>query len=299
MERSPDQLRSPGLLLALLLLLLNDLYLKEIAGTGAAAILTGKLSDFAGLFVFAVFWSVLLPRWRAAVHILTAAGFVWWKSPLSQPFVDAFNAGTPMALARTVDWTDLIALVVLPVAYRYVTATRYEVQLPRLRWAVVPVTLFAFGATSFLYQRPMNRTYAFHATPQQLRASLDSLRVLHAEATDTAGGRLALRVPAETCGWGMLASAHVSEDGPGAALVLTGMAHRCRGSRADSLHLIDAFERCLVLRIDSVLSGGERVRGRSVQFADGGIGRFGRCTDQWAEDWRASVEPLVDRRPQP
>ena len=63
-----DRKQSPGIsflvsplyLAALSGLLLNDFVLKS----AAPGFVTGKLSDFCGLFAFAVFWSVLLPGSR-------------------------------------------------------------------------------------------------------------------------------------------------------------------------------------------------------------------------------------------
>ena len=70
-----------GYLVALTILLLNDHVLKALF----PGFLTGKLSDFAGVFVLAVFLAAFVPRVPACI----AAGllFVWWKSPLSDPFI--------------------------------------------------------------------------------------------------------------------------------------------------------------------------------------------------------------------
>jgi hypothetical protein len=63
-------LRAP-FIIALAVLLLNDFMLKQVY----PGFVTGKLSDFAGIFVFAVFWSSLLPRGRAIIIGSTAIGF--------------------------------------------------------------------------------------------------------------------------------------------------------------------------------------------------------------------------------
>jgi hypothetical protein len=121
-------------LFALAVLVINDHVLK-----GAyPGFVTGKLSDFAGVFALAVFLAFVLPRKYACV----AAGvlFVWWKSPLSQPFIDAL----PWEAARVVDWTDLFALTMLPLAYRCSPA-----QSPRPQRAVLAVlSALAFAATT-------------------------------------------------------------------------------------------------------------------------------------------------------
>ena len=123
----------PSYVIALFLLLLNDHVLKS----AFPGFVTGKLSDFAGVFAFAAFFASVIPRRAAAICAATGALFVWWKSPLSQPVVEA------LGMSRVVDWTDLAALIVLPFAYRF------AVRKP-IAWnpAIVCVSLFAFAATS-------------------------------------------------------------------------------------------------------------------------------------------------------
>jgi hypothetical protein len=124
------ELLAPLPLVALLLLGVNDWVLK---GSGAPAWLTGKLSDFAGLFVFplvvtSAIDTVLLVvarlgapvdftlrRWKLAVAIGgTAVVFAAIKlSPVAAHWVSrglSSIAGTSQIVA---DRTDLIALVVL------------------------------------------------------------------------------------------------------------------------------------------------------------------------------------------
>ena len=52
MIKRSDILISPGFVISLFLLLINDFYLKPELDSS----FTGKLSDFAGLFVFTLFW---------------------------------------------------------------------------------------------------------------------------------------------------------------------------------------------------------------------------------------------------
>src|SRR5688500_1726731 len=111
--RSLDNIHFVG---CLAILLLNDFYLKAEYHNW----LTGKLSDFCGLFVFASFWAALLPARRGTVCISTALLFVFWKSPYSQTFIDIFSQYL-YAIDRVVDITDLIALPVLLVAFSHNT----------------------------------------------------------------------------------------------------------------------------------------------------------------------------------
>ncbi len=143
-------LTSPVFLIALATLLLNDHVLKAAFGTWW----TGKLSDVAGLFAFAVFWSALVPRRRAAVFALTAAGFALWTTPLADAPLTAWNALGVWPLGRVVDYTDWLALAVLVPAWRVVTgvdaqAARSIRPLRRLGAAAsAAVALIAFSATS-------------------------------------------------------------------------------------------------------------------------------------------------------
>ena len=119
--------------IALFLLVLNDHVLKS----AFPGFVTGKLSDFAGVFAFAAFFASAMPRRAAAICVATGALFIWWKSPLSQAVVNA------LGVSRVVDWTDLAALIVLPFAYRM--AVRKPIEW---RPSIVWVSLFAFAATS-------------------------------------------------------------------------------------------------------------------------------------------------------
>jgi len=68
MKRNLDVLVSPAFLLGLFLLLLNDYFLKAVFHNW----FTGKLSDFAGLFIFPLFWTALFPRYKKSIYYITA-----------------------------------------------------------------------------------------------------------------------------------------------------------------------------------------------------------------------------------
>src|SRR5215510_6171141 len=106
---------SPAYLVILSLLLVNDFLLKQILHNW----MTGKLSDFCGLFAFPLFVFVFFPRYKRAIFSLTALFFCFWKSGQSQPLIDAWNAVSVLPLNRAVDLSDAIALLILPFAYAY------------------------------------------------------------------------------------------------------------------------------------------------------------------------------------
>src|SRR4051812_15006472 len=109
MRNPPDRfdlLRSPLLLAAVGVLLLNDFVLKAAFHNW----LTGKLSDVAGLAAFTIFWCAIWPRRVWTVGSCITAAFVFWKSPLSQPALDFLNDFAPWPFGRTVDYSDLLSL---------------------------------------------------------------------------------------------------------------------------------------------------------------------------------------------
>lgn len=143
-----DVLTSAGFLTALTLLLLNDWILKARFATWW----TGKLSDVTGLAAFALFFSALLPGARRAIFALIAIAFVLWKSPLIDPLLTWWNHTGWWPLARVIDYTDWLALGVLPLACLYLRirlriAPR-RAALPGLRSAIAVLSVFAFAATS-------------------------------------------------------------------------------------------------------------------------------------------------------
>ncbi|HEU0300154.1 MAG TPA: hypothetical protein VFR37_11885 [Longimicrobium sp.] len=176
MDRSRlEPLASPVLLGAVAVLVVNDWVLKPAFHNA----LTGKLSDVAGVAAFALFWAALFPRRRPLAFWMTAVAFAAWKSPLSQPLIDGWNALGVWRAGRVVDWTDLLALAVLPLVYRY---DPRPVALPRLRRAMGPAVaaacVLAFAATSkrVVTTFPMEARYAFDLSPDSLLQRMYDLR---------------------------------------------------------------------------------------------------------------------------
>jgi hypothetical protein len=170
-----ELLASPPLMAALAVLALNDRVLKPALHNA----LTGKLSDVAGVAAFALFWAALFPRRRPYAFVMTAVGFCLWKSPASQGAIDAWNSVGWWTIGRVVDWTDLLALAVLPVIYRY---DARPVAIPRLRRVVGPAVaaacVLAFGATSRVQPSVdlVNAAYAFDLPPDSLLMRMYELR---------------------------------------------------------------------------------------------------------------------------
>src|ERR1700743_827306 len=104
-----QKLGNPIFIISVITLALNDWCLKQAWPNE----LTGKLSDFAGLFAFPFFLSALFPRRTTGIYLFTLLLFVVWKLPLIEPFITGLNnLGLPVH--RTIDYTDYVALVILP-----------------------------------------------------------------------------------------------------------------------------------------------------------------------------------------
>jgi len=99
----------------LFLLLVNDYFLKQ-AFPGA---ISGKLSDFAGLFIFSMLAIEVFSKKPAVTLALIGITFIFWKSSLSDAFISIWNLNGVYRIGRVVDYSDLMALSVLPVARKY------------------------------------------------------------------------------------------------------------------------------------------------------------------------------------
>ncbi len=140
-----DVFTSAYFICGLLLLLMNDFYLKEAFHNQ----LTGKLSDIAGLFIFPLFFSHFL-RAKKLVYASTVVLFIIWKSDLASPMINYWNALNVYQIERTIDRTDLYALLVIPVSYKFKgrLAFRDCISHKYLRLFIMLVACFSFMATA-------------------------------------------------------------------------------------------------------------------------------------------------------
>jgi hypothetical protein len=186
MNRSkPSLLLHPLFLCSLFLLLLNDHWWKYSYPNA----FTGKLSDFTGILVLAVTARQFLPLKRTVACAGLIVLFIYWKSPLSQPLIDWCNDVVGLPVSRIVDYTDLLALVVLVPAYRLQPIGYHASSVTS--WLKVPVmafTFFAIAATSmpmrYLYRSvegghylPMYKTFKTKLSREAMLQKLDSLGI--------------------------------------------------------------------------------------------------------------------------
>lgn len=147
---------------ALTILLVNDWWLKY----EHPSVITGKLSDFAGITVIALLFFAAYPNRAKLIYFAISVIFLWWKSPASSVFIQYVNDWMPVHIGRTVDYTDLIALCTLP-ACQYVVAGHRLYRLPWQRVRkflmapVIAATLFGIMGTSVV---PIREEYAIRPT---------------------------------------------------------------------------------------------------------------------------------------
>lgn len=133
-------------LVSLAALIANDHWLKHVY----PGLVSGKLSDFAGIAVVSLLLLAAQPNRRFLVYGAIVFGFAWWKSPLSQPAIDAINSHLSSPIGRTVDYTDLLALLVIP-ACAVVTSHPLVFVLPgRARRRILVVPLFVLTALGLM-----------------------------------------------------------------------------------------------------------------------------------------------------
>ena len=140
--------KSEAFIISLSVLLLNDFILKY----SFPSWWTGKLSDFAGLFVFALFWMAFFPRHQLKILGITALGFLWWKSPCSESFIQLWNNNFLFPIERVVDYTDLVALSILFFSSKYFNSKYRTFRISPI--LIIICSSFAFCATSVTKPNP-------------------------------------------------------------------------------------------------------------------------------------------------
>lgn len=167
-------LTSHGFLISLSLLLINDFYLKLVLNGQ----FTSKVSDFAGLFAFTLFWIAVFPESGRTICVLVAGAFFLWKSVYSQPVLDLWNRLDIIRISRTVDLTDLIAVPMIPFAYLYGIRERPEKRVRKWTVALIAlVSIFAFTATSFRTRFDYENKYYFQGSRVDLFNKIDDLHL--------------------------------------------------------------------------------------------------------------------------
>ena len=245
-------LASPGFLLALCLLLLNDFLFKPLFHNS----LTGKLSDFAGLFVFPLFWVALFPRSKLIIYLLTATLFAFWKSSHSQPLIDFSSQWLSLPINRTVDLSDLLALSVLPVSYVYCDVEHRASSYKFAPHFIGFVSLFAFTATQFSHVvNYKGKEYAFTEPKAELVAK--AMRIDERDDTFTfranyphkpsenPTNNFYIDLKLDFCDWGGMATVEIQSKSAGSIITLKEISYpdNCIKLKDDKERLLSIFER--------------------------------------------------------
>lgn len=241
-RRAHCRLDSPLFLAALSLLVLNDAVLK----TMFPGLITGKLSDFAGIFAFAYFCSSFVPKLTAVIHITTALGFVFWKSLAAEPLINFWNSATGFEIGRVVDPSDLVALIVLPLSYKQATSF-VPTSCSRFRTvAVSAVSLLAFAATSYRTTADYKTTFLFAGTPAHFLSELEKRKIRAVDSEFWEGapepGSYELFIPSEACYGEVQATVLLSADGPHTVVRLKRMTHTCSEKGNEKVWLFRIFK---------------------------------------------------------
>ena len=199
-----SRLASWPFLLGLCLLLLNDHILKYQWPNVA----TGKLSDFAGLFVVGFLMAGRqLSWWRLTGILGLVPAFLWWKSASSSSAISAWNGWAPFPIGRTVDLSDGIALLVLPLAVWAASKAQPLATRRAAGWVILVCTWAGIVATSVRSVKasaePLVLQYPVPISKAQLLADLQSRgEISPASAAGSSGTKVeSFRVRAElSCG---------------------------------------------------------------------------------------------------
>lgn len=165
---------STAFILSLVILLINDLFLKNYFGNW----ITGKLSDFAGLFIFPLFWTILFPKSKDKIFFVTAIVFIYWKTIYSESLINLINEYSILNVNRVVDLTDLLALSILPLSYFYEQKDNktYITINPTF---VVVLASFSFIATSYDSEIEYEKTYSFDYSIDTLKTRIYYLKTIN------------------------------------------------------------------------------------------------------------------------
>lgn len=179
-NNSQQILLSPLFLIWLFILLLNDFVLKAQFHN----FFTGKLSDIAGLFIFPLFLSVFFSQKKVLIYVLTGFLFIFWKSPFSESLINLLNSFQFVKIGRTIDYSDFLALLVLPFSYFYFKAETQKQKILQpdftkriLASLVVLLSVFAFTATSYEQDRSiwLKQKYELKMTRLEFEEKLKSI----------------------------------------------------------------------------------------------------------------------------
>lgn len=167
----------PIFIICVLTLILNDWCFKTTFHNS----ITGKLSDFAGLFAFPFLLSTLFPSRTLKIHICTGLLFIVWKSKFSQPIIDIINEFR-LPVSRTVDITDNIALLSILLSYLTLKVPFVLNLKPLFQKTLIVVSCLSFMATTLPpheYRKfvKIDKVYDFSFSKRELVSRLNMVQI--------------------------------------------------------------------------------------------------------------------------
>lgn len=190
MMKDYNKIAHPIFLLSLLLLILNDWYFKNAFNNE----ITGKLSDFAGLFAFPFLLGILFSNHKKAVHFLAGIIFIYWNSEFSQPLINYLNS-SGLHVIRTVDITDNIALISIIASYKCLNQQVDFKLNPLIQRAIIVISCLAFMATTMSPQENMkyvhiNKEYKFDLSKRELVSRLNMVQLKEVRSINKLSGQV-------------------------------------------------------------------------------------------------------------
>jgi hypothetical protein len=149
----------PLFLFSILLLMVNDFLLKSMFHNA----ITGKLSDFAWLFAMPFFLSIFNQKHARNIHLLVGLFFIFWKSELSKPVINALNS-FGFGFHRVVDFSDNVALLSVLVSYFVFQKQDSKTIQPVFGVLAIAISSFAFVADT--QERPPMDEYYYVEDPE-------------------------------------------------------------------------------------------------------------------------------------
>jgi hypothetical protein len=188
--RDTNKIGHPLFIFCVLTLILNDWYFKQTFHNS----LTGKLSDFTGLFAFPYLLSALFPKNTNKIHIGTVLLFVLWKSEFSQPLIDVIN-GLGIAINRTVDFTDNIALLSIFISYFALKSNSSITVKSLLKKIFIIVSCLSFMATTLPPHTNrkfvnIDKEYDFRFSKRELVSRLNMVQIKEVRELNKLSGQV-------------------------------------------------------------------------------------------------------------
>lgn len=134
----------------LVLLALNDHFLKWQFSNW----FTGKISDVVGLFILPMFILFIFPKLKTYAISLCGLFFIFWKLPVSESFINTYNQFSIIPIVRTIDYSDLFALIILPASHFFIKRIERYRLINNPKYSLSPLFLLIPSCLIFMATSP-------------------------------------------------------------------------------------------------------------------------------------------------